>query len=77
MCERAPALQVDVLKRDLSDGLVLCALAERLTGIKLAPLPPKTPSLRRANLRKALGRAARLGRAPGLAPPGAGHGSGV
>ena len=48
------ALQVDVLKRDLSDGLVLCALAERLTGIKLAPLPPKTPSLRRANLRKAL-----------------------
>ena len=54
MCERAPALEVDVLKRDLSDGLVLCALAERLTGIKLAPLPPKTPSLRRANLRKAL-----------------------
>ena len=54
VCERAPALEVDVLKRDLSDGLVLCALAERLTGIKLAPLPPKTPSLRRANLRKAL-----------------------
>ena len=54
MCERAPALEVDVLKRDLSDGIVLCALAERLTGVKLAPLPPKTPSLRRANLRKAL-----------------------
>jgi len=54
VCERAPALEVDVLKRDLSDGLVLCALAERLTGIKLAPLPPKTQSLRRANLRKAL-----------------------
>ena len=54
VCERAPALEVDVLKRDLSDGLVLCALAERLTGVKLAPLPPKTPSLRRANLRKAL-----------------------
>ena len=54
VCERAPALEVDVLKRDLSDGLVLCALAERLTGVKLAPLPPKTQLIRRANLRKAL-----------------------
>jgi len=54
VCERAPALGVDVLKRDLSDGLVLCALAERLTGVKLAPLPPKTQLIRRANLRKAL-----------------------
>ncbi len=54
VCECAPALEVDVLKRDLSDGLVLCALAERLTGVKLAPLPPKTQALRRANLKKAL-----------------------
>ena len=54
VCERAPALHVDVLKRDFSDGVLLCALAERVTGVKLSPLPPKTRGLRLANLRKAL-----------------------
>ena len=66
VCERAPALEVDVLKRDLSDGLVLCALAERLTGSSRRC--PRHAPLRRANLRKALD-VLRDWDAPGLAPP--------